>query len=114
MTTFDITTNPAKPTAIHDPQALLDYAWDFTNLMDAGDLITSAVFIPCLSNPGGPVLAGVSITLGAVSADGKKVWGWLSITDLGLVNSTVAITCHHTSAAGRSDDRTLYFKIRNR
>lgn len=97
---FD-TTNPAKPTIVHDPEAYLDYVWGFT--LDAGDTLLSATFAP----PTG-------VTVDQTSVSGSNATGWVRVTDATLVGQTIGITCHYVSVMGRSDDRTLYFKIKER
>lgn len=99
---FDDTSIPGKVWTTHDPDATLDYTWGFT--IDEGDTIQSAEFV---------VPAGASVTPGAIGAN--TVVGWLSITDkTGLLGQMVGVTCRYHSAAGRTDDRTLYFKIKER
>lgn len=118
--TFDVT-NPDKPTTTHDPEATLDYEWNLSGVIEAGDTIAEATFQAFLGSPTGPVVPGASITFGAIT--GTSIWGWLSISDIAgtgdatkptLLGQTVACTCHFTTAAGRIDDRTLYFKIKDR
>lgn len=111
---FDITTNPLKPSTIHDPQAILDYSWDFTDLLVAGDPIIDAHFVCFLRSPDGAVTTGATATLGAIAGDGKSVWAWFEVIDQTLLGATIAVTCHYKTADQREDDRTLYFKIRNR
>lgn len=104
-----------KPTIIHDPQATLDYQWDLSNVIETSDIIVDATFEAFIGDPTGAIAIGVSITFGSISSDGKSVYGWLSITDVtSTLNLTIAVTCHFTTLADRIDDRTLYFKIKNR
>lgn len=118
---FDIVTNPLKPTITHDPQATLDYEWDLTALIDAEDALDTATFEVWLGSPTGPAVPGATCTLGLMAT--STVWGWLSIQDVTqtgsdtvptLLGQTLAVTCHYTTTGGRIDDRTLYFKIKDR
>lgn len=97
------TTNAAKPTIVKDPDATLDYGWDFTDVLDVGDSITSVVFTP-------QATSGLSVTQQSISG-GKIAYAWLTG---GVVGSTWSVTCEYTTAQGRTDDRTLYFKISER
>jgi len=101
---FDDTTNPAKPTITHDPNATLDYTWDFSGLIVEGDALDTVTFHP--TNP------GVTATPGAVQ--NNTAVAWVSITDSTLVNQTVGVTGRYTTTGGRTDDRTLWFKIKER
>lgn len=111
---FD-TINPDKPTITHDPEATLDYQWNLSDVVDTDDVIVAATFKAFIGSPVGVSPPGASVTLGSIAMDGKSVWGWLSITDVPtLLGQTVAVTCHFTTVQERIDDRTLYFKIKNR
>ncbi len=106
--------NTFKPTVIFDPNARLDYGFGFANLIDSGDVIVSCEFAVCVGNPGGEPITGAQLTLGVIDAESSTVWAWFTVTDESLVNKTIAGTCRYTTAEGRSDDRTIYFLIRNR
>lgn len=104
---FNVTTG--KPTITHDPHAILDYGWDVAALIDPTDSVISATWDICITSPGGTVTTGADIVPGPIVDN--TVWGWLSISDFSLVGQTVAGTCQFVTAQGRTDDRTLYFKI---
>lgn len=95
------TTNPDKPTTIKDPDATLDYGWDLTNEIDEGDTIASVVFTPDPAS---------TMTLTHQSIVGLVAYAWLA----GGISGTWGVTAHYTTAQGRIDDRTLYFKIKDR
>lgn len=97
-----IVTNPAKPTIIKDPDATLDYGWDFTDVLDSGDTIQSVVFTP-------DSISGLSVV--RQSINGSIAYVWLTG---GNVGTTGSVVCEYTTAQGRTDDRTLYFKISER
>jgi hypothetical protein len=102
--TFDVTTNPSQPTIVHDPEAYLDYGWDLTNLIDPSDILSAATFV-----------APLGVTVDAITLVGNVAYGWVKIDDpTTWTLSKIAITCHFTTINGRIDDRTLYFKIKDR
>jgi hypothetical protein len=101
---FDDTTNPAKPTIVHDPDAVLDYTWDFSSLIVAGDAVDTVSFHPTTN--------GVVVTPGAIV--GNTAVGWVSVTDATLEGLTVGVACRYVTTGGRTDDRTLWFKIKER
>ncbi len=95
-------TKPDRPTTVKDPDAVLDYTWDFQDVLDAGDTIVSCVFTPDPAS--GLTVTQQSNTTTACTA-------WLSG---GIIGSTWGVTCEYTTAAGRKDDRTLYFTVKQR
>ena len=88
------------PTILKDPNAVLDYTWDFTRWIPPGDVIVEAV----------PTATG-GLTTSTVTITSPKVVVWVSG---GNVDTTASVTLHITTQQGRVDDRTLYFDIRNR
>ena len=89
-----------KPTITKDPEAVLDYSYDWTTWLGT-DNITTAV---CASDD--PLL-----TVQGTSNNGKIVTAWVSG---GTPGSTANLRCRITTAAGRTDDRTVYLKIRDK
>lgn len=83
---------------LKDPDAVLDYAWDWSAWLD-GDTITSAD------------VTGDGVTIASVTHDDTRVTAWISGGD---VNTAVAVTCRVTTAAGRTDDRAVRLDIKNR
>ena len=101
---FDDKTVPGKPTITHDPEAILDYGWALGSLIDDTDSIDTASFV---------APDGAQCTLGSIT--GTTVYGWLSITDRdSLLGKTIGVTCHWATTNGRTDERTLFFKIKDR
>lgn len=101
---FDITSNSEKPTIEHDPNASLDYTWNWTAwLADIADTIASVQFIAV-----SPMVVSSFVVESA-----QKVHAWLTTSGAG-VNTTLAVTCRITtnSAPPRIEDRTFYFKIK--
>lgn len=98
-----VETVPDKPTIPKDPDAILDYGWDFSDLIDPSDPITNASFPT--------VTGGITIDSGSVVITNNVVYAFVHG---GTPGETASGTCRYVTAAGRSDDRTLYFKIRDR
>ena len=86
--------NPMK-----DPNAVLDYSWDWTAWLDTGETITSHTLIP----------TGVTVESSAVV--GSSVVAWISG---GTAKSTASVTCRITTSDGRTDDRTMTLWIQER
>lgn len=98
METFTVVAG--KPTINKDPQAVLDYVVDFAQWLDA---------LP-------DTLASHSVTVSGVTLDdsdivGKTVVMWISG---GTVGTAASATVRITTAGGRTDERTVYFKIKQR
>jgi hypothetical protein len=85
-----------------DPDAVLDYEWDWSTWL-AGDTIAShTVTVP--TDPTGLVLDSDSATTTTVTA-------WLSG---GTDGESYTVTCHIVTAAGREDDRSMTFMLSER
>lgn len=86
-------------TRIHDPQAVLDYRFDWTSWLEPDEQITSAI------------LAATGVTLGSHQVAATTVTAWVS----GGTHGTLAtITCHIVTNQGREEDRTIRLLIRHR
>lgn len=94
------TSNPLKPSIVKDPNARLDYAWDWTDWLEEGDSISEAV-----------VLTSGTLAADPPLLEAARVTVFLSG---GKVGVTETATCRVTTAAGRIDDRTLYLRIKPR
>jgi hypothetical protein len=98
--TYDVG-NPAKPTILKDPDAVLDYTFDWTlYLDDIVDTLSSRTIVV----PSG-------ITKVSDSIVGKTVVVWLSG---GTVGTTYRIVCRIVTVGGRTDDRSIFVKIKDR
>ena len=100
--TFSEVGNP-RPWIRKDPGATLDYSFDWTDWLDAGEAIaTYAVTVD-------------GVTLDSQSRDGAVVTGWVSGGTAGP-GVVASITCEITTDAlpSRTDQRTIYLKIRER
>lgn len=102
---FDVTTNANKPSIPKDPDAILDYSEDWTAWL-AGDVVLSAIVVfP------DPLSTLIQAPGKAIVNDGSIVTVWLTG---GRINFTEQATLRITTAAGRVDDRSMFFKIKDR
>ena len=83
-----------------DPDAKLDYSWDWTRWLTDGDFVTGAE----ISAPAG-------ITLGTTLFDDHRVTVWVSG---GSADQSYPLTCKITTDMGRIDERTLTIRILDR
>lgn len=90
-----------KATILKDPDATLDYIWDWTlYLAEIGDTIASKSII--VQSP---------LTIVSSSIVGTTVVAFISD---GVVGNTYTATCRIVTAGGRTDDRTINLKIKER
>ena len=91
-----------KPTITKDPNAVLDYEVDYTDwLAAAGDTLVAVT----------AAAVDITVNTAAIAPGGKKIVLWLSG---GVLSKTASVTVRITTAGGRIDDRTIYFKIKQR
>lgn len=83
-----------------DPQATLDWAFDWSKWLAAGEEISSAT-----------VTVDSGLTKGSESNTTSKVTIWLSGGTLGV---THLVTCQITTNQGRIDERTIGIRVTNR
>lgn len=84
-----------------DPNATLDYTVDWAEwLAPIADTIASVVWVPSA----GLVVVSASNTETAATA----------FVSGGTVNAQESLTCRITTAGGRTDDRTITFRITER
>ena len=94
-----------KATNIKDPEAILDYTWDWTdwlNKFQTPEVLSSHQII--LANSLTAAIVGSTIS-------GNKV---IAIISGGAVGDRLAATCRITTAGGKVDDYTLYLKIKHK
>jgi hypothetical protein len=97
-TSFNIVAG--KPTIDKDPNAVLDYTVDFTAWLDAAsDAIASHT------------ATGTGVTVQSSAVVGKTVVVWVSG---GVVRVKGSVVVRITTTGGRVDDRTIFFKIKER
>lgn len=83
---------------VKDPDAVLDYEWDWSAWLTAvGDTIDTATFIP-----------DDGITVDSSSNTATSVVAWVSG---GTAGASHDVVCRITTLGGRTDDRTATFKI---
>lgn len=90
-----------KPTINKDPEAVLDYSFDWGPWLEAvDDTIQSVLFIL------DPTLTKVSEAHDATTAT-----VWLSGGAPPTGGGTLKVTCRITTTGGRTDDRSIFLKI---
>jgi hypothetical protein len=98
MTTHTFLFDRSGPYLLKDPDANLDYTFDWTEWLD-GDSISSAE----VTVTGG--------TKGATSNTSTAVTVWVSG---GTVGQTITVACKITTSAGRIDERSVRLKVQER
>ena len=114
MSVDTFVTNAAgkNPTIEKDPNAKLDYTFDWTAWLDlVGDAISVASCVA--TSDGSQGVSDIAVTQTVVV--GKTVVAWVTG---GLVGEKVALRCRITttlaSPGPRIEDRTVYLKIKER
>lgn len=108
--TYVIDSKTGKATILKDPDAVLDYTFDWTLwLDDIVDTIASAS-VPVLT-PTGIALDTTAPHGAGFLVVGKTVVVWLK---QGVVKTTHQVTCRIVTVGGRTDDRSIYVKIKDR
>lgn len=85
---------------LKDPNAVLDYQWDWSSWLPTGDTISSAT-----------VTASSGLTVASSSYTSTAVTAWLSG---GTAGTEYTVTCRITTARGRTDDRTIEITVQDR
>jgi hypothetical protein len=96
MTTFNYA-NPEKPTIDKAAAAVLDYSWDWTNWLNAGDSVASYLILP-------------DSAINVVS-DSRNAGVITAILSGGVLHRTHEVTCRITTTAGLVDERSIYLTI---
>jgi hypothetical protein len=84
----------------HDPDATLDYRWDWAAWLAEGETISTYTVL----DEDGP--ASVDTT----STDGQTVTAWVSASGPGRAS----LTCRIVTNQGRTDDRTIRLFVADR
>lgn len=87
-------------TYLLDPNATLDFAFDWASWLEDGETLTAET-----------VTATAGATVINDTIDGTRVVYWLTG---GQVGSDVEVTCRVTSSAGRVDERSVRVLVRDR
>lgn len=89
-----------------DPAAELDYSFDWTDYLALlKDVIVGTPVITLRQ------VAGSSATLTHQSNTTTNVVAWIAG---GNENETIGVNCKISTSGGRTDDRTIYIKIKSR
>ena len=88
-----------KPTIVKDPQAILDYYIDFSSWIPAGDTVDTFA------------ATGTGVTVDSYTVVDGVMQIWVSGGVLGVVGHVIG---RLTTVQGRTDERTVYFRIKNR
>lgn len=83
-----------------DPDAVLDWVFDWSEWLAAGEAITSH-----------QVIVPADLTLDSSGDDGSAVTAWLSGGTIGSVHT---VTCRVTTDGGRTDDRSITIHVADR
>lgn len=107
MTDTFVVDDRGKPTITKDPNAILDYTFDWSEWLDA---------IPDLILPSGTraefPLASEGIVVDSFEVvDDRKVTVWVSGGTLG---KKAQLTCRIHTVGLRQDDRSVYMRIKDR
>ena len=96
--TYVVNSAGEKPTIKKDPEAVLDYTFDWTEwLDDVVDTISTRV-----------ASADAGIVVDSSAIVGKKVTIWLSG---GTAGTTYRVECKITTVGGRTDERSIWIKV---
>lgn len=88
------------PTYTMDSDAVLDFAWDWSQWLSNLETINSIV-----------VTASPGITVNSTSNTTTKVTVWLSN---GTAGQPYTVACRVTTNQGRTDERTITIRVTNR
>ena len=88
-----------QPSFIKDPQAVLDYRWDWSAWLGADTIATATITVP------------TGITKDSQTNTTTAVTAWLSG---GTVRTSYAVTCRIVTAAGRTDERSITIVVAER
>lgn len=90
------------PKRVHDPDAVLDYPFNWSDWLPEGDAIESAV----VTAESGITVQGTPAVVG-----GTKVVPYVSG---GTAGQSYDLTCHIVTTDGREDDRTMTLVCKER
>lgn len=83
-----------------DPDAVLDWVWDWNEWLDDGETISTSTFIP-----------SVGINVDSTSNTTKTATVWLSG---GTAGQVYQVTNRITTSSGRTDDRSITIRVTER
>lgn len=85
-----------------DPDAVLDYKFDWDSWLEAGETITTRTITAA---------SGITVDSSSITDSGKSVTVWLSAGTVGLDYS---VACKVTTSSSRTDERTIHIQVRQR
>lgn len=85
---------------IKDPDADLDWHFDWTDWLDEGEAISASVMTPS---------AGITIHSAAFSSTDTTIW-----VAGGTVGNVYSVANKITTSVGRIDERTIRIRVKNR
>lgn len=80
-----------------DPDATLDYTFDWTRWLSTGEAIVTH-----------QIIAPSGVNVGATVADAEMVTAWISG---GTNGNNYIVTCRVTTDQGRTDDRSIILQV---
>jgi hypothetical protein len=98
--TFKVSAS-GKASIVKDPDAVLDYALDWTDWLGATDILIDAAW---------DITNGAAVESSLIH-NNKVAVVWISGGDVG---TQCALRCRITTVGGRIDDRTVFLKIKER
>jgi hypothetical protein len=101
---------------VKDPDAILDYKWDFAPTTNASDTTKADYLESGETIASTTVTAEAGLTVGtatpvATADSDTSVVAWL---EGGTAGTTYAVTCQIVTSAGRTDERTIYVEVTER
>lgn len=91
----------------HDPDARLDYTWNWDDWLQPGEIITSHYLEVEPTQPAD----GLMVDTSDIFIGGRMVVAWLQG---GVPKTAVGVTCHIVTSEGREDDRTHDIWVKER
>jgi len=88
---------PYVPSFIKDPQAVLDFNWDWSVWLGEGETITDKTVTP-----------DVGLTVNSSSINGGIVAAWLAGGEIG---TSYSVACTITTSAGRTETRRIQISV---
>ncbi|KDR25417.1 hypothetical protein [Caballeronia zhejiangensis] len=88
---------PYVPSFIKDPQAVLDFNWDWSAWLGAGETIIDTSVTP-----------DDGLTVNSSNISGDVVSAWLAG---GVVGTTYTVACTITTSAGRTETRRIQISV---
>lgn len=87
---------------VKDPSAVLDYKFDWSDWLASGETIISKTIT---------AEDGITVDSSSIEDDATSVVVWLSG---GTATENYEVTCQITTSAGRTDERTAKWYVRER